>query len=236
MPILLEQMDEKRLVRIYQTEGSAYVLAHLPESFGMSSGAEISAPFASFVSDGTAAGLLRLVGVSNKIGLSTTKVFIGPEHPPVTLDLKFVAYYNALEEVVLPVFQLLAMSAGKEQEAGSDIDLLQEYIDSLKTAINAGIDYAGDFVKQEKFADKVTESIKNFKITYLRSPSPVQVKMGNIFTIPNCFISNVDPRFSNILDGNGYPIEATVSLTLDIVTPPTSTDFIKSLHRPSSRN
>jgi len=235
MALHLDKLDASRLIRIYQTEGGMYAVAHLPETFGIASGAEVTEPFASFTSDGNAASLMRLLGVSNKVGLATTKVFVGPDHPAISVDLKFEAYYDAFAEVIIPVFNLLAMSAatvGNAEDSG--IKALAETVGLIKKGAAGAAQVAGAAIGQAQLANQIAESISSFKIQYLKAPSPVHVKFGKVLKIPEAFITSVDPHFSNILDANGYPIEATVSVTFEMIKPPTRADFYDMVFNASS--
>lgn len=219
----LAQLPKNRLVRIYPDPAqkptgklTPPVIAHLPETFGYGVGAEITAPFASFISESNTVNILRATGISNKTGLMTTKIYAGPDQPDITVDLKFDAYYDAYNEVVVPVVNLLKMASGADETALSEQQVRSTFGEGLVDAIGENVNDA---------------LVKIAQIHYLQAPSKLTVMFGNVFRLESCYIVNVDPRFSNLLDYNGYPMEATVSVTFSLIKPMVYQDISRSFTR-----
>jgi len=63
-------------------------------------------------------------------------------------------------------------------------------------------------------------------INYLKTPAVIKVKFGDIFTVRNAFLSSVSVSFSNVLDSDFLPMEATVSVTITPQDPFTKNEVI----------
>lgn len=219
------ELDNRQLITFHDTSYKLVVKAPLPESFNIGAGSEINSPFASFASDGTAASLLALTtGASSRIGITTKKLFMGPDQPDISVDLKFEAYYSAYEEVLIPCIKLLLMSTGDERDLLKDTGLksvLQSITEKLQSS--AQVDES-DVSKTIKTDNVGTDDL----INYLKTPSALKVKFGNVLTVYNAFLSSVSVNFSNVLDHNFLPMEATVSVTITPQDPFTKKTLIGS--------
>lgn len=188
--------------------GGYRVEAALPDQFGVGVGADISSPFAGFASGGNAANLLATyTGVTAKVGLFVKKIYLGPDQPDFSMDLRFEAYYSAYDEVVLPVGTLMMMTAGTKNTAKNEIEKFNAR--NVDNAQQGGI-------KDERLAQ-----LTSF-ITYLQSPGSVSVLFGEFLTVRNCLISAVNPSWGNVLDAAGNPMYADVSITFTLEEPLTT--------------
>jgi len=70
--------------------------------------------------------------------------------------------------------------------------------------------------QRAKQAQTITDHIQ-----YMKSPGTATIQFGNIMTLRDCFISTVEPQFTNILDNQGYPMQATASVTIQLRHPVT---------------
>lgn len=219
------ELDDRQLVTFHDTVYKMIVKAPLPETVNIGAGSEINSPFANFASDGTAASLLALTtGASSRIGITTKKLFMGPDQPDISIDLKFEAYYSAYEEVLMPCIKLLLMSTGDERDLLKDTGLksyLQSITGGLQDKAKASV---GDVAKTVKTDNVSTDDL----INYLKTPTAIKVRFGNILTVYNAFVSNVNVSFSNVLDNNFLPMEATASVTLTPQDPFTKKTLVGS--------
>jgi len=183
-----------------------HVTAPLPESFGIGVGSEIGSPFSGFASDGSAAKILALTtGTSNRIGIITKKLFMGADQPDIAIDLKFDAFYSGFDEVVLPCFKLMHMAVGtSEKTVDTVLEKLREF---------ASLEVAVDQIHSSITGNKTASSISDL-IQYIRTPGLVSVRFGNTFKLSECFLSNVNINFSNVLDSEFFPMSATASVTI----------------------
>lgn len=206
----IDQLEQGQKIIIMDKLYNLDVSAPLPENYGFGIGADISSPFASYATEGVASKVLALsAGASQKIGITTKKLFMGPEQPDLSVDLKFDAYYSALEEVVLPTIKLGLMASGEQKGLKEDLKVLAdkafESFDAAGAVVAAVVDVI-DVIEQK--------ALESDLISYLKSPSTVYVKFGDVFELTNAFISNINITYSNVLDSNFLPMEATVNLTL----------------------
>lgn len=177
--------NEHRLVTI--TNGVYQVIAHVPESFTLGVGSEISAPFSGFTSNGVVASGAAMLGYSSRSGIATRKTYMGPDQPDISLELEFEAYYSAYEEVMKPTYNLMMMASGSEK--GLERELNEQGVVSS----NLG---TGDFIK------------------FLRTPGTCSAEIGNILTLDNVYLGDVSITYGTVLDSEGYPMEAQASVTL----------------------
>lgn len=201
----VSENDKRQLIHFIDGRNGTTVLANMPETMTIGVGSDIGSPFAGYASEGTAAKVLALTtGASNKVGVVTQRLFMGVDQPDINVDIKFEAYYSAYDEVLLPCIKLMLMATAEKH--------------SLEDAVRKAIKFieAGDSIYAETIA-KIKQSERldtdNF-INYLRSPATCKVMFGDIFTIQKCFLANVSVSYSNVLDNDFVPMEATVSITL----------------------
>lgn len=184
------------------------VVGHLPEEFSIAVGSEISSPFANFAREGTAAKMLAyFTGISNKVGVTTTKLFMGPEQPDLSLDIEFVAYYNATTEVLAPCIKLLTMAAPTAKDGFKQVKRLLRKLSVIEdTTIDTASSFAG--------INRATDGNRDDLIKYLKTPSTCTISFGDTFQLDSVYLSNVSVTFSSVLDNNNIPMRATASLTI----------------------
>jgi len=218
----VESNDERQLIRIVDSKYGMVVHAVMPETMTIGVGADINSPFASFSSDGIASKVIALSsGASSKIGITTKRLFMGPDQPDISLDLKFQTYYSSYDEVLVPSLKLLLMGTGEERNIPKD------FIDATKgfqKFNEVAADTLGKLSKGEK--EKTTDLIN-----YLVAPSALKVHFGDIFSLRNCLLSNVNVSFSNILDNDFLPMESSVSITLTPQDPLTKNEIMTAFKR-----
>lgn len=208
-------------VRILDRRYHVEVEAHLPERFSLSVGSDITSPFATYATEGPAAKALALMtGVSNKIGITTTKLFMGPDQPDISLDLKFEAYYSALNEVLLPTFNLMMMSVGTEEDFGEEAEKLVEFIRNMGELEDAVLNF---ILKDKSKAKDAGELIR-----YMRTPGTCRVILGDTFTLDNVYLSNVNVTYSNVLDSNFIPMSAEANITITPQNPFSKNTLVRS--------
>lgn len=191
------------------------VVSHLPESFGFGVGSRYSDPFAKFTHDDTIHALFTVAtGRSLNAAVMTKKVFVGPEQPDITLELKFEAYHSAEEEVLKPVQQLMLMATGTE--AGTIGEIAQTGAAGSALANGAmSIANAGDGLGSSLGITKegqIVNAAKSIKLSH--APSAYTVYIGNTVRIPQVYLQNVHVNFSNTLDHRHIPMAADVTVTL----------------------
>lgn len=217
--------DNKQLIKFIDTEYALSVVAPLPETFSVSAGSEITSPFSSFAADGVAASGVALVGgVSSKIGVTTKKLFMGPDSQDFTVDLKFETYYSAYDEVLVPCIKLLFMATGEER--GITEATTSAIKSGLKTLQDNNVIEDNDIANIIGGGSREADSL----IRILTTPTPLKVIFGNVFHLHKTYISNVNVSFSNVLDADFIPMEATVSVTLTPQDPLTKTSIGHFFH------
>lgn len=235
----LKQHNPNNLIRVRGGAGNYEVLAPLPESFGFTVGSEYSAPFDVSLPSGILQKGLALGGISQKLGIRMRKMYSNPEPTEISFEMEFAAYYSAAEEVVIPVVQLALMSLGRSidvDQLNSDAKTLWNKIKGKTSDIvgsvsnfSIGGDEAQDTGENEGITDEDTASIlQNLAdvAEIIEGPPPQTIHFGNIYTMPNAYITSISPQFSNVLDKAGYPMSAKVSITCTLERYPVSEDII----------
>ena len=194
------------------------IYSPMPEQMTMGVGSEIGSPFAGYATDGKLAQVLALSGISHKVGIVTTKMFMGPDNPDISLDLKFETYHNAKYDVLFPAINLMTWATSYQDVF--DVTQIAENADqNLQDIIN-------DTFKGLEFTEEVTEGAVNFVtgsnvdidlskvIKFLKAPPLCHVYYGTFFTMKEVYLSNVSVSFANTLDPQGIPTSATATVTL----------------------
>lgn len=199
----LEKYEDGELILFVDGTQGVRVRAHMPENISFGVGSRFTDPFARYSNDGTLHALFtEFSQKSLNTGFVTKKVFTGPEQPDITLDIKFEAFYDAYEEVVAPVRELMKMSTGVNEDV---VNLLDE---EGKKQLN------------EKVANAASE------LTFIKAPKKYTIKIGKLARMPNVYISAVNVNFSSVLDYNHFPMSADVSVTLIPETPYTQAEVL----------
>ena len=231
----ISEIDVSKKIMIAVKGSPLAVEAPLPESFGLGVSSEYTQPFEQFISDGNVASALRMTGYSNKIGLFTEQVWTGPETTTFTLELSFTAFYSAMNEVLGPVMSLMVMGAGLKTDGKQILAEMKKIykvanvksggiadtvVSGVSDAIGTASEYAGDVLGVEENEDFGVSFEKASKyIEAAKAPPTVYVRLGNVMDIPNCLITEVSPEFSNVLDYQGIPMSAKVSVTFTFKRP-----------------
>lgn len=218
----VEKLNTGHTIEFHDRGFGWRVKAPLPENYGYTVGSEIGTPFSGYATDGTISKLMALqFGVSSRIGLVTQKIYQGPEPTEVTFDLNFNAYYSARHEVVAPVIKLMMMSVGQEKNLE---ETSREVAENIRSYTTLGEEQLGNFLDASGDVESTLESQSSSAaqlIRFMRTPSTVTVRVGNIFTLVNAYLSNVQPQFTNVLDFEYMPMSATCSVTLELANPMT---------------
>lgn len=192
------------------------VVAPLPDGFGMSVGSAFTDPQNMDLNQGGGAvskavkAVTQRSGFSSKIAQASNVFYDGPEPTEMSFDLNFHAYYSAFDEVIVPVFDLMMMSVGREYNG-----------DEINNSIVAD---AMKAIEEATGAD-------SGKYGLIHSPGECKVTFGKAMTIPRCFVSSVGVEFSNIMDNQYFPISANCSVTIKVVRNPTQTELTKYFNR-----
>lgn len=195
--------------------GSYVVKAPLPETWGFTVGSEFSAPFDGNFIAGTGAALLGAAGVSSKLGIATKKLYSSPEPTEISLELQFEAYEDAMNDVLIPVIVLMSMGIGSRLTLEEAANLIEDMANQASS--NAG---QGTQFEQGTLASRVTSgsvgqgASRAFDfLNFVQGPPTVTLRFGNVVKFRNTYVTSVAPQFSNIMDSNGVPMSARVSVT-----------------------
>lgn len=195
--------------------GSYVVKAPLPENWGFTIGSEFSAPFdANFVS-GAAAKILAMGGVSSKLGVATKKLYSNPEPTEISFDMQFEAYEDAKNDVLVPIIVLMSMAIGSRltlEEAANEIESLINQASSNTRGAPAFDEGTLASSIQSSPVGQAGSRAFDF-LTFVQGPPTVTLRFGNVIKFRNTYITSVAPSFSNIMDRDGVPMSATVSVT-----------------------
>jgi len=213
----INENDPRQLIHFIDNIHGLTVRANMPETMTVGVASDIGSPFAGYASEGTAAKVLALTtGASSKIGIVTKKLFMGVDQPDISVDIKFEAYYSALDEVVIPAIKLMMIGTAEEKSLEGAVKDFAKLMEAGETAF---ADVSARIVRAKRVdTDKL--------INYLKTPAVIKVKFGDIFTVRNAFLSSVSVSFSNVLDSDFLPMEATVSVTITPQDPFTKNEVI----------
>lgn len=225
----MSELDDKFKIRIkkqapYGANGDLIVEAPLPDDFGYTIGSVYSTPFDTMSLNETVAKGFALAGITQKPGAAMKKMFIHPEPTEISFDMEFVAYYSARKEVVVPVLTLSAMALPSHMSTEEGTGEINKALSNLNSiAKDAGLrDKNSEAPKIEVSADVAEYGDKLLNLlNFVRGPDKVDVSFGDLYTITDVYLSSVGVRYSNKVDGEGFPLKATVSVTLTLENVPT---------------
>ena len=211
------------------------IQAPLPDEFGVTVGSEFSEPFDVGAMSGSWAKAFAVGGVAQKFGLRMEKMYTNPEPTEISFDMEFVAYYDAKDEVFMPVAELVTMALGTE----IDWDSVKGKADQLRNIIKQGSSTASAFLggsgegieidtsaTETEEADKYGNKLLGL-IGLIESPEKCRIYFGKVMKWTNMYITSVAPQFSNQLDRDGYPLKATVSVTATPYRYPVAGDMLE---------
>lgn len=235
-------LPDKQLITIYQGGArGARVSAPLPDNFGFSLANDISAPFGAYALAGDLTKLLALYGVGTEVGLTSTKFFTGMNQPDISADLTFKAYESSKKDVMVPVLTLATMSSGiflptiGDKKVGTSKTSAVDIITWILNKVGATVD---DLVKEfggTPPLPQVQESTIASFFKYVQAPKKLNVQFGRVFTLKDVYISSFDVQFNNQLDIEGYPMAATVSLSITPAAPLDQTGILSAFAVPNSK-
>lgn len=215
---LNEKDDKFKIIISGRDAGKRYkIQSPLPDSFGMTLGSEYSEPFDTGALSDKWAKAFAIGGIGQKAGLRMKKMFTNAEPTEISFDMEFVAYYDAADEVLLPIVQLCRLTLGHVLQ-GEDInkkfeDLVNKLTFASTANILSDIESAGDTVSENEDVNKYGSRVLEIA-SLIDSPPKVKLQFGNIMKWKNMYITSIAPQFSNVLDENGIPLSAKVSVTL----------------------
>lgn len=223
--------------KITVLSGKWKVEAPLPPDFGFTVGSEYTTPFDIGSMSGGLQKLYAVGGISNPVGLRMRKMYANPEPTEISFDMEFNAYYSAKEEVLLPVVTLMVMSLGREAKY-SDIEatmrkMSQQLVrgaslfgfgDDVEEPVNSATESAVETVNDDAFA-KAGDRLLDM-IGLIKSPEVATLKFGDFLIMPNVFITSTAVQFSNVLDKDGYPMNAKVAVTCTLEVAPIADDIV----------
>lgn len=195
--------------------GSFVVKAPLPENWGFTIGSEFSAPFdANFVS-GAASKMLAMGGVSSKLGVATKKLYSNPEPTEISFDMQFEAYEDAKNDVLVPIIVLMSMAIGSKLSLEDAANEVESLVNQFSSNIGRGQAFSpGSLASSIDDSSVGQAGSKAFDfLTFVQGPPTVTLRFGSVIKFRNTYITSVAPSFSNILDKEGTPMSATVSVT-----------------------
>lgn len=236
----MNQLDDKFKVKIKQIQRDDTVViveAPLPDQFGFSVGSEFSAPFDA----STLGGVLQKFKVpmasqaSKKVGVTTTKFYSNPQPTEISFELEFHAEYSAKKEVVEPIVALMAMSLGDAMSFDEAVEYIGELRDEVAGFVNSalgkeeGDEDAFDSGDESLLADISDDNKQRAEgamalLGLIRGPETTTMRFGNVYILDNVWVSSVSPQFSNVIDAEGFPLSATVSVTAIIQRDPVVAD------------
>lgn len=208
-----------------QSDKRLRVLSPLPENFGFTVGSEFTSPFdANFVS-GAMQKAFATAGVSQKMGVSTKKMYANPEPTEISFDMQFEAYEDAFFDVYVPVIYMMAMAIGRQlslPDAGKIID--EDIVQPLGRRLGRDMPSVEQvFSDDENQVVDTAGRVFGF-LSFVAGPPITRIRFGNVVTFRNAYITSVAPSFSNIMDKDGMPMSATVSVTAILEEDPTIND------------
>jgi hypothetical protein len=225
-------LPEQR-VTLTQISGttSMKVSAALPDNFGMTVGSEFASPFDTGSINQKMSKLLFLANIPQKAALRMRKMYSNPTPTEISFDMEFTSHYDAKYEVVYQVLKLMAMSVGRQLQWAEMKRRIESFLEKGQEIAAGGLEIIGaedDARAIQLSAPDVNEA--NFsKVTdlfnLLQGPPTSRLQFGRTIDIPDCFVTSVASKFSNVLDVNGYPTSAVCSVTVTPQTPPVMEDI-----------
>lgn len=232
------EVDPKFRLEIYNEDYSVY--ATLPSEFGFTVGSEYSEPFDSGAMSSSWQKAFAVAGIANsKFGMRMQKMFTNPEPTEMSISIDFFAYKSAKDEVFMPIVYLCLMTLGSNltwddvsTKARELAELIQSGADTvnLVTGLNEQVDTSDINVDQEnQYGGRMLDLVG-----LIQSPKKVAVKFGTFMHWRNMYITSVSPNFHTILDKDGFPTKASVSLTITPEYYPIADEMLENFGLPPS--
>lgn len=212
--------------------GQITVIAPLPDNFGMTVGSEYSSPFEGGGATGAVSKLLSMANVGQKLAISMDRKYNNPERSEISFEMEFAAYYDAKTEVLIPVMKLLYMTLGRNLDWASGENMIKTVIQKINDASSAvagaGLDFAEVDLEPPPPPPESVESGTNkmFELlSIIQGPPTCTIRFGDTMVLSKCFLSSSGVQFSNILDPDGIPMSAKVSVTALLQKAPVAEDI-----------
>jgi hypothetical protein len=221
--IYLATLDVKR-------DGADYLhlTTPLPETFSLTISSTFDRPLDQPLSDIKKGPLSKfssmekaaatmITGQTTKHKLLSGAVWVGGCYMQVQLDFVLHAYNSTRTDVMDKVIQLMALASPSENGPGG---LLRPpgptvaNLDALFTGnpLNASIDSAVNIASN----------------ALQMGGDEIVLRLGKFFTMTPCIINSVTPTMDTILDSEGIPMSATVSVNFESYFTTTQEDLIKA--------
>lgn len=214
------------------------VTAPLQDDFGMTVGSEFATPFDTGSINNIMSKIFYVTAISQKAGIRMKKLYAAPEPTEISFDMEFAAFYNAKDEVLLPAVTLLTMALGRRLTAEDVVARVEKYAVELAKFSGRVVDSTfgegeiSDFFKEAEDTD-VDVDKKNLEISnkvlglisVIQGPPLSEIRFGDVMVLPKCFITSAAAKFSNVLDPDGVPMSAVVSVTATLETAPIAEDI-----------
>lgn len=230
--------------KIIITSGNYKVEAPLPQDFGFTVGSEFSTPFDLGNISGRLQQIYAVAGASNPVGIRMRKMYLNPEPVEISFDLEFTAFYSARQEVLLPCATLAAMSLGREMGYADIPDALRSIASAVVATADAvdyvaGTDTSAAQAKVSDAGKKAADSAAEFAhkekvdrllnmIKMIKGPETQSIRFGNVYKFKNAYITSTAFQFSNVLDSEGLPLSARVSVTATLQVAPIADEIIEA--------
>lgn len=197
--------------RLSQKIRTLRVNAPLPDSYGVSTAGQLEQTFSWLQLKDTIARYGAVLDPTSTLsanrsyarGIAERQYWSGPDNSEFSFDLKFTAYHSGMADVVIPTRNLLLLAA----PVASGIDLLDGGVFGNGGANTSGLGALTSFA------------------AWWNSPPIVHIKFGNVFSLPRVWVKSVSVTYSNDLDNEFQPLEATASLTVVPRDPYSAGDF-----------
>ena len=149
-----------------------------------------------------------------------------------TLPINFVAIdngeHNAKNEVVMPCLALISFLYPRKYKSGNStvLDYVQEKARDVEAMNIPFISSGAGYIAEGDETGAVNSILNAFTIWNIPGPSllketddtsqekgdAVDVIIGNMFNLGNCYLENVNVQFGSSFDSQGYPLSAHVEV------------------------
>lgn len=212
------------------------VSAPLPDGWGMTVGSEFGTPFDTGGVNDTLAKLFAIGGISQKAGIRMKKMYMNPEPTEISFDMEFYAWYDAKSEVLIPAVTLLAMALGRTLTYDELKGKMKGFYMKVAGGVNTALSYTGveSSVDEEVSLNSENETVVSVEegadkllslIGLIQGPPSSEIRFGEAMVLPECYVTSVAAKFSNVLDPDGIPMSCTCSVTATLVQAPVADDI-----------
>jgi len=231
---------------IVNSDEKVYINAYLPENFEMAIANDYDTPFAQgIIGNGSKLGAaLTLSGWSSLTQAMTSQMWVGSKPVSIMLPLVFVANTDPDKDITQPIMALTQLSMPRKKDPadpnsvflvppGPKINYgavnIKKLVASAQSTYAATDAITAGVGAVNQFFDQVRESFTNMK-------SMTMVQIGTYFRFSNVVIENVSSTYDIVLDANGSPLKASVSLTFSTYWTPIADDLKDIFLRSNTTN